>query len=81
MNEHAARTLYDVLGVATDASAGEIRRAYLDLVLAIHPDKAKPEASTTRASEVTAAYAVLADAGRRAAYDASLRTAGPRRGQ
>lgn len=80
-NVAPGRTLYDALGVPSDASAADVRRAYLELVLAVHPDKAKTDASTTRTSEVTAAYAVLADAGRRAAYDASLLSAESRSGR
>jgi hypothetical protein len=32
-------TLYDILGVAKDAAAKEIRRAFLNLALTKHPDK------------------------------------------
>jgi DnaJ-class molecular chaperone len=63
--------LYQILGVAADASADEIRRAYRARAFELHPDRhgGSPEAEEAF-KDLTAAYAVLGDAGRRAAYDA-----------
>ncbi|MEU3448348.1 J domain-containing protein [Streptomyces thermolilacinus] len=77
----AERDPYAVLGVAPTASAGEITSAYRRLVRALHPDSAPardaPErrAAATRFGEVVAAYEVLRDPVRRAAYDEARRRA------
>jgi curved DNA-binding protein CbpA len=60
---------YAVLGVARTASAVEITRAYHRLVRLHHPDTRDAEAESDRLREVVAAYAVLRDPDRRAAYD------------
>jgi hypothetical protein len=57
---------YDVLGVRPDASAAELRRAYLDRARQHHPDAGgRPEAMTA----VNEAWAVLSDPVRRRVYD------------
>lgn len=62
--------LYDVLGVAPDASDAEIKKAYKKQSLANHPDKNPgDETASQRFQEVAAAYETLADADARAAYD------------
>ncbi|CAL9342492.1 J domain-containing protein [Streptomyces sp. enrichment culture] len=77
----AERDPYAVLGVAPTASAGEIASAYRRLVRALHPDSAPargaPErrAAAARFGEVVAAYEVLRDPVRRAAYDKARRRA------
>ncbi|SMB82174.1 heat shock protein DnaJ domain protein [Hymenobacter roseosalivarius DSM 11622] len=67
---------YQVLGVGTTASAPDIKAAYKRLAIQYHPDK---HGGSTRFEEqfkaVNAAYRVLSDAGRRAAYDHQLRRA------
>ncbi len=64
------RDLYDVLGVAKEASAEEIKKAYRKLAMQYHPDRnpgdAEAEAKFKEASE---AYAVLSDADKRSRYD------------
>lgn len=58
---------YDTLGVAHDASADEIRAAYRRAARDAHPDK---EGGSTEAMQaVNAAYDVLSDPKKRAAYD------------
>lgn len=71
-------THYDLLGVAPEASADEIRRAYRRLARQVHPDaqpRAEPAAviaAQRRMAALAAAYAVLADPDRRLAYDRSI---------
>jgi molecular chaperone DnaJ len=70
----AARTgksLYDVLGVAKNASQDEIKKAYRKLARQYHPDKNPGDAEAEeRFKEVQAAYDVLSDADKRKQYDA-----------
>lgn len=57
---------YTTLGVARDASADEIKRAFRKLASQHHPDKG---GDTKKFQEIQAAYDVLGDAGKRAQYD------------
>lgn len=72
---------YEVLGIAPDASSGEVRQAYLDAARRHHPDleadPARREASELRMQEVNAAWTVLGDQARRRRYDQSLGLPGP----
>jgi len=66
------RDLYDVLGVAFDATEGQIRNAYLRLALRNHPDKhGGTDEAKARFQEIGEAYFVLSDPDRRAVYDDS----------
>jgi hypothetical protein len=73
-----ARTHYEVLGVARSASAGELRQAYLDRARLVHPDRHIDAGPRARAEaehamqELTEAWRVLGDAGRRRRYDREL---------
>ncbi|MBX3637901.1 MAG: DnaJ domain-containing protein [Rubrivivax sp.] len=60
---------YQALGVARDATAEDIKKAYRRLARKYHPDVSKEADAAARMSEVNEAYAVLSDAERRAAYD------------
>ena len=68
---------YAVLGVPADASVAEIRQAYLRLARRYHPDSHLDAAPAARAEtdarmrQVNDAWAVLGDAERKRAYDAS----------
>src|SRR5665213_1945029 len=68
------RSLYDILGVAPAASAETIKAAYVRLIKRHHPDNAGPQ-GLRLSQEINAAYAVLGDPQRRAAYDADIRRA------
>jgi curved DNA-binding protein len=61
---------YEVLGVARDAAADDIKRAYRRLARKYHPDVSKEADAQERMREVNEANAVLSDPERRAAYDA-----------
>jgi molecular chaperone DnaJ len=65
-----AKTLYDTLGVAKNASQDEIKKAYRKLAREFHPDKnAGDKDAEERFKEVQTAYDVLADADKRKQYD------------
>lgn len=61
---------YETLGVARDASADDIKRAYRKLARKFHPDVSKEPDAEDRFKEVGEAYEVLKDPEKRAAYDA-----------
>lgn len=63
------RDPYAVLGVAKDASADDIKKAYKKLVRKHHPDLAKSEADGERIKEINAANDILGDADKRRLYD------------
>ncbi len=71
------KDFYKVLGVPKTATENEIRRAYRKLAKEHHPD-ANP-GHEERFKEVSAAYDVLSDADKRAAYD-EVRRLGPMAG-
>ncbi len=64
------RDLYEVLGVARDASADEIKKAYRKLARTHHPD-ANPDdpKAEERFKEISAAHDTLSDPEKRKAYD------------
>lgn len=68
---------YKVLGVASDASAKEITKAYHKLARDNHPDTHPGDsAAEERFKEASVAYDVLGDEARRAEYD-EVRRSGP----
>jgi molecular chaperone DnaJ len=64
-----SQDLYDLLGVARDADADTIKKAYRRLARQYHPDVNPDPASQERFKEVSLAYEVLSDPQKRAAYD------------
>jgi len=60
---------YQTLGVARDATAEEIKKAYRRLARKYHPDVSKEPNAEVRMKEVNEANAVLSDPEKRAAYD------------
>ncbi len=66
----AKRDYYEVLGVAKDASADDIKKAFRAQAKKYHPDmNPDDKEAETRFKEVNEAYEVLSDSQKRAQYD------------
>ena len=65
-----SRDLYEVLGVARDASTDQIKSAYRKLALKFHPDRNPGDKDAEhKFREAAEAYSVLSDAEKRSRYD------------
>src|SRR6266436_1513080 len=60
---------YKILGVARDASADDIKKAYRKLARKYHPDVSKEKNAEESFKEVSEAYETLRDQEKRAAFD------------
>src|SRR5579871_1341241 len=66
----AERDYYDILGVARDASADAIKKAYRGLARKYHPDvNPGDKTAEARFKEAQQAYDILSDAEKRSLYD------------
>ena len=66
----AKKDYYQVLGVARNASAEEVKKAYRQLALRHHPDRNPgSKEDEEKFKEAAEAYSVLADAEKRSVYD------------
>jgi molecular chaperone DnaJ len=63
---------YEILGLARDASAEEIKHAYRTLAREYHPDSQNPRASEMLFRKVSEAYSTLSSSERREKYDSTL---------
>ena len=60
---------YTTMGVARDATADDVKRAYRKLSRKFHPDVSKEKNAEARFKEIGEAYEVLKDPEKRTAYD------------
>ncbi|MFZ2411935.1 MAG: molecular chaperone DnaJ [Candidatus Methanoperedens sp.] len=63
------RDYYEILGVDKKASSDDIKSAYRKLAMQYHPDKNKSPDAEEKFKEISEAYAVLSDQGKRQQYD------------
>ncbi len=63
------RDPYEVLGLAKNASAGDIKSAYRKLAKKFHPDQSKELRAKDRFAEINSAYEIVGDEKKRAAFD------------
>ena len=69
------KNYYSILGVSPSAGESEIKKAFRKLAVQYHPDKNSSGDANSKFQEISEAYDVLSDPGKRNAYD--LRLANP----
>jgi curved DNA-binding protein CbpA len=79
------KNYYDLLNIEPTASAEDVKRAFRQQISRYHPDKVQhlgvefQGLAADRAAELTEAYRVLSEPGRRAEYDQTRKAAGGQR--
>ena len=71
--EWVEKDFYKELGVSSDASADEIKRAYRKLARDLHPDTNSEPSAAERFKAVSEAHSVLSDPAKRKEYDETRR--------
>src|SRR3954470_23250559 len=71
--EWVEKDFYKELGVSSDASADEIKRAYRKLARDLHPDTNSDPGAAERFKAVSEAHSVLSDPAKRKEYDETRR--------
>ena len=76
------KNYYELLEIAATATADQVKRSFRAQIAKYHPDKVQhlgkefQAMAADRAAELTEAYRILSDEGRRAEYDRALAVAG-----
>src|SRR5436309_6566552 len=76
------KNYYQLLEIAATSSADEVKRAFRQQIARYQPDKVQhlgkefQEMAADRAAELTEAYRILSDEGRRREYDGAVAAAG-----
>lgn len=77
MNNSNSKNHYELLGISSNATKEDIKKAYRKLSLKYHPDRvsdlSEKAAAEEKFKEVSAAYNVLSDPDKRRVYDLSFR--------
>lgn len=63
------KDLYEILGISRNATQEDIKKAYRKMAKKYHPDIYKGDDAEERFKEINAAYEILSDEQKRAAYD------------
>lgn len=61
--------LYNILGIAPNATPDDIKKRYRAMAMRFHPDRNSDEGAQARFNAIQKAYEVLSDAQLRADYD------------
>jgi molecular chaperone DnaJ len=69
MNTKTMNDYYEILGVSRDATPEQIKKAYRQLAMKLHPDVASEPGAADRFKKVAEAYEVLQDPKKRDLYD------------
>ncbi|QBE62683.1 DnaJ domain-containing protein [Pseudoduganella lutea] len=64
--------LYNVLGIAPNATEDEIKKVYRSLAMRFHPDRNPEPGADARFKAIVKAYEVLSDPAKRDEYNQSL---------
>src|SRR5437016_13608081 len=81
-NRDSLKDYYALLEIASTSSADEVKRAFRSQIARYHPDKVQhlgkefQSLAADRAAELTEAYRILSDTGRRTEYDRAFAEAG-----
>ena len=63
------RNPYEILGVAPNAAAADVKKAYRRLAKKFHPDQSKEANAKEKFAEANSAYEIVGDEKKRAAFD------------
>ncbi len=68
----AKKSYYEILGIRTNASQTEIKKAYQRLAMKYHPDRNKAKNASEKFKEIQKAFQTLSDPNERSKYDRKL---------